>query len=60
MKNRNLIIYILSFVILGTLMCVYIARGSKQEAPMIKTLSKVFGRICVRFSSYNYLNLVYG
>ena len=37
MKNREFIIYILVFVILGTLMCVYIARGSKQEAPAYPT-----------------------
>ena len=37
MKNREFIIYILAFVILGTIMCVYIARGSKQEAPAYPT-----------------------
>jgi len=37
MKSRYLIIYIISFAILGTLMCVYIARGSKQEAPAYPT-----------------------
>ena len=37
MKNREFIIYILVFIILGTIMCIYIARGSKQEAPAYPT-----------------------
>ena len=37
MKSREFIIYILVFIILGTIMCIYIARGSKQEAPAYPT-----------------------
>ena len=37
MKIRNLIIYMIIFAVLGILMCVYIARGSKQDAPAYPT-----------------------
>ena len=37
MKVRNMIIYIILFAVIGALMCVYIARGSKQEAPSYPT-----------------------
>ena len=33
MKLRFLIIFMLIFILLGTVMCIYIARGSKEEAP---------------------------
>ena len=37
MKVRYLIIYMIIFMVLGALMCIYIARGSRQEAPAYPT-----------------------
>ena len=37
MKVRNLIIYLIVFLAMGVFMCVYIATGSKNDAPAYPT-----------------------
>ena len=37
MKLRFLIIYLIIFAVLGTAVCIYVARGSKQDAPSYPT-----------------------
>ena len=47
MKTRILIIYMAVFAVLGVLVCIYIARGSRQEAPAYPT---EINRLVIRLS----------